>query len=64
MLHTRLSSELDKFIVDYQYDFRSGRSSSQPVYVSRRLMDIAEHNGSSFYFTPCPPFHFGTTSHP
>eukprot|EP00971_Amphidinium_carterae_P140326 2780033-Amphidinium_carterae.1 len=49
MLHTRLANELDKHIVEYQFGFRAGRSSSQPVYITRRLMDIAEYSGSSLY---------------
>eukprot|EP00971_Amphidinium_carterae_P219105 4349618-Amphidinium_carterae.1 len=45
MLHTRLQL-LDPYIVPFQYGVRTGRSTSNAVYIARRVQDLA---GSTLY---------------
>ena len=49
MLHTRLKLAIDDRISPSQYGFRSGRSTSAPLFVIRRLLELHERHGVSFY---------------
>ena len=49
MLHTRLKLAVDDRISPSQYGFRAGRSTSAPLFVVRRLLELHERHGVSFY---------------
>ena len=49
VLHTRLKLAIDDRISPSQYGFRSGRSTSAPLFVIRRLLELHERHGVSFY---------------
>ena len=49
MLQTRLEYYLDDRIRDRQFGFRKHRSTSQPIHVLRRLIEIYERQTSSFH---------------
>ena len=48
MLHTRLKLAVDDRISPSQYGFRAGRSTSAPLFVIRRLLELRERHGVSF----------------
>ena len=49
MLHARLRDHIDTRLSPVQYGFRSGRSTSTPLFILRRLFEIHERHGLSFY---------------
>ena len=49
LLRNRLIAGLDHRIANNQYGFRAKRSTAQPLFVARRLNDIAEASGESLY---------------
>ena len=49
MLRNRLIKGLDKRLDKAQFGFRSARSTTQPLFIARRLVDIAEASNSSLY---------------
>ena len=49
MLHSRLRDHIGTRLSPVQYGFRSGRSTSTPLFVLRRLFEIHERHGLSFY---------------
>ena len=49
MLHFRLKSAVDDRIYPLQNGFRAGRSTSAPLFVTRRLFELHERHGVSFY---------------
>ena len=49
VLQQRLEKGLEPYLRDTQYGFRSGRSTSQPIHVVRRLLERAERTESSLY---------------
>ena len=49
MLHARLRDHVDTRLSPVQYGFRSGRSTSTPLFILRRLFEIHERHGLSFY---------------
>ena len=51
MLRNRLIDALDQRINKAQYGFRAGKSTTQPLFVARRLIDIAEASGDSLLIT-------------
>eukprot|EP00971_Amphidinium_carterae_P128611 2547529-Amphidinium_carterae.1 len=42
VIHQRLAPELDPHIMGEQFGFRAGRSSSHPIFMSRRAMEECE----------------------
>ena len=46
LLKLRLTDRLEPWILKTQYGFRKKRSTSQPLFIARRLMDIAERQRS------------------
>ena len=46
LLKLRLTDHLEPWILKTQYGFRKKRSTSQPLFIARRLMDIAERQRS------------------
>ncbi|MCS5642106.1 MAG: reverse transcriptase family protein, partial [Dehalococcoidia bacterium] len=49
LLRNRLIAGLDHRISKNQYGFRAKKSTTQPLFVARRLIDIAEASGDSLY---------------
>ena len=49
MLHARLREHIDSRISPVQYGFRAGRSTSTPLFILRRLLELHERHGLSFY---------------
>ena len=45
MLRNRLLKGLERRITNNQYGFRAARSTAQPIFAMRRLIDIAEAAG-------------------
>ena len=42
MIQKRLANGIDKHIHKMQYGFRKGRSTSQPLFLCRRIQDLSE----------------------
>ena len=53
MIQERLRQSLDDRIVPFQYGYRRGKSTAEPIFIARRTQDLAERNGK-------PPIHVGT----
>jgi hypothetical protein len=51
MFRNRLIEALDSRIIKGQYGFRQGRSTAQPLFIARRLIDISEASNSKLYLT-------------
>ena len=51
MLRNRLIDAIDDRINGAQYGFRAKKSTTQPLYVARRLIDIAEASGDTMILT-------------
>ena len=49
MLHARLRESIDGRLSPFQYGFRSSRSTSTPLFIIRRLLELHERHGLSFY---------------
>ena len=49
LLHNRIKEAIDHRISPYQFGFRAGRSTSTPLFVFRRLLELHERHGVSFY---------------
>ena len=49
MLQSRLEIHVDSRIRDTQYGFRKNRSTTQPIHVMRRLIEIFERQNTPFY---------------
>ena len=49
ILQNRLREALDDRIVDYQYGYRRGRSTAEPIFIARRIQELAERSGQQLY---------------
>ena len=49
LLHHRIKEAIDARLSPYQFGFRAGRSTSAPLFIIRRLLEIHERHGESFY---------------
>ena len=49
LLQTRLRETLDDRIVDFQYGYRKGRSTAEPIFIARRVQELAERHGIPLY---------------
>ena len=49
MIQTRLRDTIDDRIVDFQYGFRQGRSTAEPIFIARRVQELAERHGLHLY---------------
>ena len=49
MLQYKLERSLDPRIRDRQFGFRKNRSTTQPIHIIRRLLDIFERQNSPFH---------------
>ena len=49
MLQNRLRTHLDHRIVDFQFGYRQGRSTAEPIFIARRTQEIAERFGRPLY---------------
>ena len=49
LLHHRIKEAIDDRISPCQFGFRIGRSTSSPLFIIRRLLEIHERRGVSFY---------------
>ena len=49
MLQERLRQTLDTKIVDFQFGYRQGRSTAEPIFIARRVQEIAEKYGIPLY---------------
>ena len=50
LIQHRLRETLDGRIVDFQYGFRQGRSTAEPIFIARRIQELAERHGLHLYF--------------
>ena len=51
ILRTRIASVIDPHLARTQYGFRSSRSTQRPVFIARRIQDIAEASGGEGLLT-------------
>ena len=49
LLQNRLKEALDDRIVDFQYGYRQARSTAEPIFIARRVQEIAERHGLQLY---------------
>ena len=49
LLQTRLRDELDHRLVPFQFGYRQGKSTSEPIFIARRAQEIAERHGTQLY---------------
>ena len=49
LLQNRLREALDNRIVDFQYGYRQGRSTAEPIFIARRTQELAERHGRHLY---------------
>ena len=49
MIQARLRDELDDRIVPFQFGYRRGKSTSEPIFIARRAQEIAERHGTQLY---------------
>ena len=49
MIQERLKNSLDHRLVDFQYGYRQGKSIAEPIFIARRIQDIAERQGKPLY---------------
>ena len=49
MLQRRLRDELDDRLVPFQFGYRQGKSTSEPIFIARRAQEIAERHGTQLY---------------
>ena len=49
LLHARLKAAIDDRISPVQFGFRAGRSTSTPLFVLRRLLELHERHQESFF---------------
>ena len=49
MLHHRLKEAIEERLSPFQFGFRPGRSTSTPLFVLRRLLELHERYNTSFY---------------
>ena len=49
MIQERLRNSLDDRIVPFQYGYRRGRSTAEPIFIARRTQDLAERSGTPLY---------------
>ena len=45
LLQGRLRETLDERIVDFQYGYMKGRSTAEPIFIARRVQELAERHG-------------------
>ena len=45
----RLGTALDSRIVDFQYGYKQGRSTAEPIFIARRIQEIAERHGLQLF---------------
>ena len=51
MIRNRMQDVLEEHLCDTQYGFRPFRSTSQAIYLTRRLQDIYEQKGTNMIIT-------------
>ena len=49
MIQNRLRDTLDDRIVDFQFGYRRGRSTAEPIFIARRVQELAERHGTQLY---------------
>ena len=49
LIQERLKRALDSCIVDFQYGYRQGRSTAEPIFIARRIQEMAERHGLQLY---------------
>ena len=49
IIHTRLSQAIDININPHQFGFRKGKSTSQPLFIYRRIQELHEESGDTFH---------------
>ena len=49
LIQNRLRDTLDDRIVDFQYGYRQGRSTAEPIFIARRVQEMAERHGEQLY---------------
>ena len=49
LIQRRLRDTLDDRIVDFQYGYRRGRSTAEPIFIARRIQELAERHGTQLY---------------
>ena len=49
MIQERLRTSLHARIVDYQYGYSQHRSTAEPIFIARRVQDLAERQGKPLY---------------
>ena len=49
MLQERLRTALDARLVPFQYGYRRGKSTAEPIFIARRTKDLAERTGNPLY---------------
>ena len=49
MLQNRLREALDDRIIPFQFGYRKGRSTAEPIFIARRTQEIAERHGLPLY---------------
>ena len=49
MLQERLRNILDHRIVEFQFGYRQGKSTAEPIFIARRTQEFAERHGNTLY---------------
>ena len=49
MIQNRLAEAMDTYIDPQQYGFRKAKSTAQPIFIYRRLLEIHEEAGLEMY---------------
>ena len=49
MVQERLRASIDDKIVPFQYGYRRGKSTAEPIFIARRTQDLAERAGTPLY---------------
>ena len=49
LLQSRLREALDDQIVDFQYGYRQGTSTAEPIFIAKRAQELAERHGEHLY---------------
>ena len=49
MVQERLRNTMDHRIVDFQFGYRRGKSTAEPIFIARRTQEFAERHGNTLY---------------
>ena len=49
LIQERLRETLDHRIVDFQFGYRKGKSTAEPIFIARRTQELAERSGKTLY---------------